>query len=212
MTARRTWLLVASYALLVPVGVLLLLAGPVASEISFVGARTSYAAYAGWALRAAERRVPARPREGEAAWLRFRGRVARLMAFDATAFLALCLSTRGSLGAGIAASWAGAGLLLVGVGIKRWAAASLAAGSYYWRDFFLPSRAPRASVRGPYRWLSSPMYTLGYAHAYGFALVAQSAPGLVGAAYAQALMLLLHALVERPHLERLVRRQGAPSP
>ncbi len=97
---------------------------------------------------------------------------------------------------------AGVLLIVIGVGVKSWAVASIGPGSYYWRDFFLPSENTYR-VTGPYRWLSNPMYTVGYAQAYGFALAMGSAPGLVMAAFAQVTILLLHVLVERPHFRRL---------
>jgi protein-S-isoprenylcysteine O-methyltransferase Ste14 len=125
---------------------------------------------------------------------------------DAVAFGAMCLVTRDTFPLPEprwAAVAAGALLCVAGVGVKVWAKLSLAEGGYLWRNFFLPREHERVSARGPYRWFANPMYTVGYAHAYGFALALGSAPGLAGAAFAQAAILLLNALVETPQVERM---------
>jgi protein-S-isoprenylcysteine O-methyltransferase Ste14 len=107
---------------------------------------------------------------------------------------------------GVAPDWAfvlaGAALCAVGLGTKVWASRSLPEGAYHWRNFFVTGEAQEFSRRGPYRWLRDPMYTVGYAHAYGFALAFRSSTGLVCAACAQAAMLVLNHVVERPDLER----------
>jgi hypothetical protein len=46
------------------------------------------------------------------------------------------------------------------------------------------------------------MYTVGYLHAYGFALVTGSWLGLLAAAFDQAAILVFHQLVEKPHFLR----------
>ena len=93
--------------------------------------------------------------------------------------------------------------------MKVWAASSLAPGTYHWRDFFVPADGRVRSTSGPYRFLSNPMYTVGYAHAYGVAVFLRSAPGLWAAAIAQDAILLLMVTVERPHVLRLPARGAA---
>jgi protein-S-isoprenylcysteine O-methyltransferase Ste14 len=176
----------------------------------FVASRLAYVLFVALSLRAESRHGALSRREGaEAAWRRFRDRASRLMFGDVIAFGALCLVTRGTT-ALPGPAWLGpvAGLVLVviGIGIKVWATASLDAGTFYWRDFFVPAEHRNHSASGPYRWLSNPMYTLGYAHAYGVALLLSSGPGLVGAAFSQLLITLLAVLVERPHVRRFSRR------
>ncbi|NOT28871.1 MAG: hypothetical protein HOP15_00320 [Planctomycetes bacterium] len=130
---------------------------------------------------------------------------------DSVALVSLCLVTRGTFESpgpdwlGLAV---GALLVVLGIGVKTWAAASLDEGTFYWRDFFVPREHRSLSAAGPYRWLSDPMYSLGYAHAYGLALLLRSGPGLAASAFAQAAVLLLARRVERPHLRR---RLGAAS-
>jgi protein-S-isoprenylcysteine O-methyltransferase Ste14 len=173
----------------------------------FAASRGAYVLFVALSLRAEERRASVDGRD--AAWRRFSARASWLMDNDGVAFAGLCLATGGYFP--IDASWAvsiaaGAVLAAVGVGVKAWAAASLSAGSYHWRNFFVPPAPRTLTAAGPYRWLSNPMYTLGYAHAYGLAIAVQSSAGLIAAAAAQASILLLYVLVERPHLVRL--REG----
>lgn len=172
----------------------------------FTLCRLAYVGFVGLALRAESRRATFSRRHGaEEAWRRFRGVAERLMFADAVALAVLCLVTRGTL-AIPGPTWVvlAVGLVLValGLGVKFWAAASLDEGTFYWRDFFVPREHRAVSVSGPYRWLSDPMYSVGYAHAYGLALLLGSGPGLAGAAFSQVAILLLARLVERPHLLR----------
>jgi protein-S-isoprenylcysteine O-methyltransferase Ste14 len=170
----------------------------------FAASRLAYVLFVGASLRAEGRRGAGGGRE--ASWTRFSARSSWLMDNDAVAFVVLCLATAGRFE--FPMSWpasvtAGSALAVLGIGVKAWAAASLPPGSYHWRNFFLAPDRPTLSAAGPYRWMSSPMYTLGYAHAYGLAVALQSPAGLAAAALAQLSMLLLDLLVERPHLQRL---------
>jgi protein-S-isoprenylcysteine O-methyltransferase Ste14 len=155
------------------------------------------------------RRAP-RPADGtpievrDAAWRRFSNRVSWLMDNDAVAICTLVVATRGTLDVGMklpVAIAAGVVLCAVGVSVKFWAGAHLPEGSYHWRDFFVPEES-HFSASGPYRFFANPMYTIGYAHAYGVALAWLSFPGLLAAAFAQATILALNAFVEQPHFRR----------
>lgn len=159
-------------------------------------------------LAVALRRELRRP-DREGAESRF-ARFSRIAAFninnDAVAMVALCLATPGTLplatGPWVAGA-AGGALVILGVAFKLWAARSLGFRNYYCRDFFLPPERRVACRKGPYRFLRNPMYTVGYAQAYGLALALASWPGLAAAAFAQAAMLAFWVLVERPHVRRL---------
>jgi protein-S-isoprenylcysteine O-methyltransferase Ste14 len=143
----------------------------------------------------------------EARYRHFRRWSSIVMNHDAFALILLSVVTRDTLHLRGVSPWVltGAGILLaiVGLGIKGWAAACLGGDAYYWRNFFVPT--PRAPLKrpGPYRYLSNPMYTVGYAQAYGLALVLRSWPGLVGATVAQGAILAFHLLVEKPHYDAL---------
>jgi protein-S-isoprenylcysteine O-methyltransferase Ste14 len=192
-----------AHALLVAAGIGVLLAGsPLLAALWCVACRCAYVGFVGLALRA-HTRAPRPAGEPDVLWRRFKARASPLMLGDSVALVVLCLVTRGSLSlpGPTWPAWIAGGLLVVlGVGVKAWASASLPEGTFYWRDFFVPVEQRELSKRGPYRWLSNPMYGLGYAHAYGFALLVGSLPGLFAAAFAQAAILGLAVLVERPHV------------
>ena len=174
--------------------------------------RLAYAVGVGWALRQEERRqLFSGGRGAEAGFRLFRRLASTVMNTDAVTFVALCLVTRGGL-AVTPAVRIPAGLLLVagGIGIKLWAARSLDSRAYYWYDFFVPGSARLPDPPGPYRYVANPMYTLGYLHAYGFALMCGSGWGLAAAAFDQAAILAFARLVERPHVERLFAVAARP--
>lgn len=179
-----------------------------------IGSRLAYVAFIGIALRRQERRMTiAAGQADEAGFRRFRRAAAWLMYNDAAAFIVLCLVTRDTLtlplgrGAVIAT---GVALVIVGLGVKWWAVRTLGANAYYWYDFFVPGPAPaRPASAGPYRFASSPMYTIGYLQTYGLAAIMGSLPGLVAAAFFQAAILAFYVVVERPHFDRLQRGPGA---
>ena len=188
------------------VGVGVLNSGSMALAIAyFAVSRLTYMGYAAFMLRRAPRSDSGMPIEvREAAWRRFSGRVSWLMDNDAVAICTLVVATRGSLDVGMplwVAITVGAALCIVGISVKLWAGAHLPEGSYHWRDFFVPEET-HFSASGPYRFFANPMYTLGYAHAYGVALAWLSFPGLLAAAFAQATILGLNAFVEQPHFRR----------
>ena len=140
----------------------------------------------------------------EAEWQRFRRHVSWVMDNDVGAFIALNVVTRGSIdlpGPTWAAMALGALLGVVGLWVKGWATASLPPGAYYWRNFFIHVERAHVSLAGPYRWLSDPMYSVGYWPLYGLALFLGSGPGLLASLGAQVLILLLAARVERPLLD-----------
>lgn|GEM_PF-1154657 len=140
------------------------------------------------------------PAAQDVAWLRFRRRISLVMDNDAASFAALAWVTRGTLGGG-GPAWlfpaVGVALGVVGLAVKMWATASLPAGAYYWRNFFVHEDRAHVSAAGPYRWLTDPMYSVGYLPLYGLALVTGSSWALGAAAVAQASMLFVVVPVER---------------
>jgi protein-S-isoprenylcysteine O-methyltransferase Ste14 len=172
--------------------------------------RLAYVVGVGTALRRQERDQAFTRRYGpHEGFLRFRSRASVVMNNDAVSFVVLCLVTRQTL----QPSWpwsvslaAGGILVFLGMSIKLWAAARLGAEAYYWYNFFVPARVVPLDPPGPYRYLKNPMYTLGYLHAYGFAVVCESWPGLIAAGFDQAAILAFHHWVEKPHFESLVER------
>ena len=144
--------------------------------------------------------------DGEARFLRFRRMAAPILANDTLSFVVMCWWTRSDTVAhalGTPAVVVGTALMLLGVAVKAWATLAVGARAFYWHDFFCPPSRPAATLTGPYRFVKNPMYSLGYAHTYGLALLVGSLPGLALAAFDQTTMLLFHHWVERPHVESL---------
>lgn len=167
----------------------------------YLASRLAYVLYIGVALRRQER-------EARYTYEGFRRVASLLMLNDGLALVALCVVTRDTMVLPFGASRAvvivaGAALVGIGVAVKGWAAATLGADAYYWRDFFAPPRKPEVVVAGPYRFLANPMYTVGYLQTYGVALITASLPGLAAAAFAQAAILVFYHVVEKPHFRRL---------
>jgi protein-S-isoprenylcysteine O-methyltransferase Ste14 len=171
--------------------------------------RMAYVTFVGWALRREERDGFYAKRFGPAqGFRRFRRRAWVVMNHDAVAFILLCLATRDTwqLPFSTAATLtAGAALVALGLGTKLWAARTLGSAAYYWHNFFEPDVAIGPVSTGPYRFVSNPMYTIGYLQTYGLALLLRSWPGLIAAVFSQAAILTFYVVIEKPHFQRLHR-------
>ncbi len=174
--------------------------------------RLAYVVGVGVALTKQEREQFFTRRYGvDEGFRRFRRLAATLMNNDAVSFFVLCVITRGTTTAGlpaavmIALGWV---FVVVGIGTKVWAARRIGPG-YYWRNFFAPGTSVAPDPPGPYRYMKNPMYTVGYSHMYGFALMMGSLPGLLAAAFDQTSIMVFYYLVEKPHYETLAR--GVPA-
>lgn len=177
-----------------------------------VVSRLAYVVGVGVALIRQDRdQIFTKVRGAEAGFQRFKRRAAFVMNNDAVSFVVLALVTRGTLPWELPA-WLliGGGLagIALGIGVKLWAAARLGSAAYYWHNFFVPVRPVALDPPGPYRYLDNPMYTVGYLHAYGFALLMGSGIGLLAAAFDQAAILVFHQVVEKPHFV-LLRGTGS---
>ena len=207
--ARLAW----HAAMLTPlilVGIAILAWGSAAIAIAwFAVSRITYIGFAAVSLKRAPRPEDAMPLDvREKSWRRFRDRASWLMDNDAVALCTLIVATRGTFDVGMpwwVAIVSGVGLCIVGISVKLWAGAHLPEGSYHWRNFFVHEETT-FSASGPYKLFANPMYTLGYAHAYGVALAWLSFPGLLASAFAQATILALNALIEQPHFRRQTDR------
>jgi protein-S-isoprenylcysteine O-methyltransferase Ste14 len=162
--------------------------------------RLAYVFFVGISLRRADRTADQ--------FQPFRRRAFVVMNNDGVAFILLCVLTRNTLTLPVSftvSAIAGAALAVVGVGTKLWAARTLGSDAYYWHNFFDPESARGPVSSGPYRFVSNPMYTIGYLHTYGLALMLRSFPGLIASAFAQLAILTFYRIVEKPHFERLHR-------
>jgi protein-S-isoprenylcysteine O-methyltransferase Ste14 len=170
--------------------------------------RLAYVCYIGLTLARQDRSGYLTERHGaEGAFRRFRRVAGALMFNDAASFVVLCVVTRDTLrlpvphGVMLAV---GGFLVLVGIAVKAWATATLGAGAYYWRDFFVPVERPVPATAGPYPFLKNPMYSVGYLPTYGLALVTASLPGLIASVIDQAAILAFYRFVEKPHVEKML--------
>ena len=171
--------------------------------------RMAYVLFVGSALRRQEKDGVYTKRFGRVeGFRRFRRTVALIMNHDAFAFVVLCLVTRNTCHLAlptVATVATGAVLVIIGLGTKLWAARTLGSDAYYWHNFFDPDAAIGPVSTGPYRFISSPMYTIGYLQTYGLALMLQSFPGFIASVFSQVAILTFHYLIENPHFRRLHR-------
>ena len=178
--------------------------------------RLTYVGFVGFALRREERTQYYVRRFGvDEGFRRFRRTAAIIMNHDAFAFILCCVVTRNTLQLPVARPLTialGAVLVLIGLGVKLWAARTLGSNAYYWHNFFAPDESPGPAVRGPYRFFRNPMYTVGYLQTYGFALILASLPGLCVAAFLHVSVIAFYRIVEKPHFERLHPVHLSPSP
>jgi len=172
-----------------------------------LASRLAYVLYIGVALGRQERSGHFTQRYGaDAGFRRFRRTAAIVMYNDAASFVLLCVVSRDTLVLGLPRGLVmavGALLVLVGLGTKLWATATLGGDAYYWRNFFAPIDRVVPAAAGPYRWLRNPMYTVGYLQTYGFALATGSLFGLGAALLDQAGILIFYRWIEKPHFDRL---------
>lgn len=173
-----------------------------------LASRLAYVSYIGVTLARQDRTGYLTARYGaEQAFRRFRRVAAFLMYNDAASFVLLCVVTRHTLRLPVplvVSLAVGVALVIVGGAVKAWAAATLGAGAYYWRDFFVQAERPTPATSGPYPFLKNPMYSVGYLPTYGLALATGSLPGLIASAVDQAAIFAFHRWVEEPHVERML--------
>jgi protein-S-isoprenylcysteine O-methyltransferase Ste14 len=183
---------------------------PALAVVFHLLSRLAYVVGVGVALRQQDHHQVFTRKYGVAAgFQRFKRLASPVMVSDAISFVLLCIVTRDSLHSGVARAViiaAGGVLIVVGIGTKLWARASLGADAYYWHNFFDPGDPAPCKPTGPYRFLQNPMYTVGYLQMYGLALALGSLPGLLLAGFAQAAILVFHQLVELPHYRQLMAR------
>jgi hypothetical protein len=186
--------------------------GPVVWLVLFVAARLAYVGYIGYWLRAQDRRGALTARWGDAARERFARRGSWLMNVDGVCLGIAIGKHAGEIeGPRTALFVLGVALVAFGIFVTIASARALGIRAWLWEDFFGPSTAPWPP-RGIYRWVDDPKYVLGYAHAYGWALMCFSATGLGMALFAHAAILAYNRIVERPHYLALKSRPaGVPA-
>ncbi len=175
-----------------------------------IAARLAYVAYVWIGLtRQQSDAWWTRQRGLESGFARFRRGASLVMTIDAVSFVAVCLvgwETHPAIAPRASGVAIGVALVVLGVGTKLWAAATLGDKAYYWYNFFTPGAPMAPASTGPYRYLKNPMYTVGYLQTYGLALITGSLAGLVAAVCDQVAILVFHWRVESAHFERVTRR------
>ncbi len=192
-----------SYAVLVVIWVgLLWFDHPWAATGFLIASTFAYVGFVGVALWAEDSSNWFSRRWGpEEGFRRFRQPTAIIMNNYGVSLLVLAIVTRNSLALPLDdwVFWSvGTALFVIGYGIKHWARQTIGEG-YYWVDFFAPPEELEHSAEGPYRWFSNPMYTIGYAHAYGVAIALQSVHALLAAGFMQLSILAFWWFIERAH-------------
>lgn len=102
--------------------------------------------------------------------------------------------------------------LIVGFGIKIWATKVVSVDIYYWKDMFLGRRIRDFVVKGPYKFVSNPMYGLGHLQAYATAIWYFSLYGLFFALLNQVLVFSFYFLVEKKFIKRVYLSKVQPLP
>jgi hypothetical protein len=111
-------------------------------------------------------------------------------------------------GSVVFAKTVGGAMFAVGLVTKLWSTTVLGVDGYYYRDMFLGRAVSVFEQRGPYKMLSNPMYGVGQAHAYGYAIFNQSMTGVIAAAVCQLLTYAFYFGVERPFVARVYLRRS----
>jgi len=93
-------------------------------------------------------------------------------------------------------------LTAVGITIKVWATVLTTIDIYYLKDLFVGHPVTGFVEKGPYKFLSNPMYGVGQLHAYGIAVLYESTTGVVAAGLCHILIYTFYYVVERPFVVR----------
>lgn len=180
-----------------------------------LAARLSYVLVVGTILFREDRARWFTERYGlEPGYRRFQRIASTLMNLDAVLFVVVCVLTRGTLATpwpGVLRIAVGVIAIVVGASTKLWALGTLGSAGYHWRDFFDHRHTATPQQTGLYRYLKNPMYTVGYLHVYGLALVFDSAVAIGLAVIMHIAILLFYFIVERPHFAALTRSSVRPS-
>lgn len=99
-------------------------------------------------------------------------------------------------------------LFIAGFATKIWAAYIAGIPVYYYKDMFLGRKISNFVVKGPYRFLSNPMYGVGQLQVYAIAIYYHSVYGLLFGLLNQALVFSYYYLLEKPFICRTYLQPG----
>lgn len=166
-----------------------------------VGFRLAYFFYVGLILRSRHHRQET-SRDAYGEWLRFKKKAAFILNVDGLTLGMAAMLSFASLQVPLSFWWTlGIGIVLIcsGIGVKVAAYRVVGIKGYYWYNFFCGDDERHYEARGVYKYLDNPMYTLGYLHAVGFAVVCRSSWGLLLAVFDWLVILAFHYYFEGPH-------------
>lgn len=164
--------------------------------------RLAYFIYIGMRLQARQSSATHATEDPYQEWLRFKRKASFILNADGLTLVIVVLLSAGTLPVHASIVWTtvvGFVLMCAGVVVKLAAYRVVGSKGYYWYNFFCDDDKRRYVTRGVYKYLDNPMYTLGYLHAFGFALTFRSLWGLVFALFDVMVLWVFHLRFERPH-------------
>lgn len=96
-------------------------------------------------------------------------------------------------------------LFITGFVTKIWSTAVTSIDTYYWRDMFLRKKICKFTTKGPYKYISNPMYSVGQLQSYAVAIYYQSVYGLIVAVLYQLRTYLFYYNIEKRFLKEIYR-------
>jgi len=93
-------------------------------------------------------------------------------------------------------------IFIVGFGIKFWATWIVGIDTYYYKDLFFEKSHGEWKESGPYKWVSNPMYGIGYLHSYCLGIMFGSIYGLIFAFICHVSIFIFYYLAESPFIKK----------
>jgi len=174
----------------------------IAASIIHAAFRLAYFLYIGLTLKAQRSRGTLGNDDNYGDWLSFKKKASFILNVDGLTLAIVAVLSAGSLPIPASFTWNlvfGIPLICVGVAVKVAAYRVVGIKGYYWYNFFCSEGKREYVARGIYQYLDNPMYTLGYLHAFGFAIVFRSMWGLLFAGFDVLVLWAFHLCFERPH-------------
>ncbi|MEC8979463.1 MAG: methyltransferase, partial [Candidatus Thermoplasmatota archaeon] len=93
-------------------------------------------------------------------------------------------------------------MFIIGFVIKFWSTWVVGVDVYYYKDLFHEKSHKQWTEAGPYKWLSNPMYGIGYLHSYCLGIMLGSLWGLFYAAICHLSIFVFYQIAEKPFIVR----------
>lgn len=174
----------------------------VTASVIHVGFRLAYFFYIGLTLKSQHLKKEKNDQDSYSEWQRFKKKASLILNVDGLTLGLVIVLSAASLQLPLSFTWTlviGIILICAGIGVKMAAYRIVGEKGYYWHNFFCGDDERQYAARGVYKYLDNPMYTLGYLHAFGFALVFRSLWGLVFALFDWMVILAFYFYFESPH-------------